>query len=182
MARAMIWLAFCGLILSAGITWGQNTPPSWRPRIRFGRTIRPLTETSRRINRINTPGNRYSAAQPNNTPDNRYPAGAPVGVTATTAISRAITPRTTAISRATIRSIVTIRRPIGAAARSAVNRRTRRSNAVFPLERAQTPPPPPPFVLTPAELAQIDQVLKTWEQKSKEVKTFDAKFVRWSTI
>jgi TIGR03009 family protein len=40
-------------------------------------------------------------------------------------------------------------------------------------------PPPPPFTLSPQEEAQLDRVLKAWEQKSKDIKTFDASFKRW---
>jgi len=40
-------------------------------------------------------------------------------------------------------------------------------------------PPPPPFTLTPQDEAQLDRVLKAWEQKSKDIKTFDCSFVRW---
>ena len=46
--------------------------------------------------------------------------------------------------------------------------------------QAQPPqPPPPPFTLTPQEEVQLDLVLKTWEDKSKNVNTFDCSFVRW---
>jgi TIGR03009 family protein len=38
---------------------------------------------------------------------------------------------------------------------------------------------PPPFTLTQQEEAQLDRVLTAWEQKSKEIKTFDCSFVRW---
>ena len=40
-------------------------------------------------------------------------------------------------------------------------------------------PPAPPFTLTPQEEAQLDRVLTAWEQKSKDIKTFDASFKRW---
>ena len=40
-------------------------------------------------------------------------------------------------------------------------------------------PPPPPFTLTPQEEAQLDNVLRAWEQKSKDIKTFDCSFKRW---
>jgi TIGR03009 family protein len=53
----------------------------------------------------------------------------------------------------------------------------------FPLQQnaAAQPqqPPPPPFTLTPQEDAQLDRVLTAWEQKSKDIKTFDASFKRW---
>jgi TIGR03009 family protein len=55
----------------------------------------------------------------------------------------------------------------------------------FPLQVQQnTPqqpaqPPPPPFTLTAQEEAQLDRVLKAWEQKSKDIKTFDCSFKRW---
>ena len=40
-------------------------------------------------------------------------------------------------------------------------------------------PPPAPFTLTPQEESQLDNVLKAWEQKSKDIKTFDCSFKRW---
>jgi TIGR03009 family protein len=40
-------------------------------------------------------------------------------------------------------------------------------------------PPAPPFTLTPQEDAQLDRVLKAWELKSKDIKTFDCSFKRW---
>src|SRR3989304_1766652 len=40
-------------------------------------------------------------------------------------------------------------------------------------------PPPQPFTLTPQEEAQLDRVLTAWEQKGREIKTFDCSFVRW---
>jgi TIGR03009 family protein len=40
-------------------------------------------------------------------------------------------------------------------------------------------PPPPPFTLTPQEEAQVDRVLNLWEQRNREVKTFDCRFKRW---
>jgi TIGR03009 family protein len=46
------------------------------------------------------------------------------------------------------------------------------------------PPPNPaqapvPFVLSPEEQRQLDQVLAAWEQRNKEVKRFECKFTRW---
>ncbi len=38
-------------------------------------------------------------------------------------------------------------------------------------------PPAPPFVLTPQQLAEVETLLKAWEQK--QVKTFTAAFTRW---
>jgi TIGR03009 family protein len=40
-------------------------------------------------------------------------------------------------------------------------------------------PPPPPFILTPAEQAQVDRLLLFWEKSSKNIKTFRCKFTRW---
>jgi TIGR03009 family protein len=49
-----------------------------------------------------------------------------------------------------------------------------------PAEQPPTAPqPPPPFTLTPPEEAQVDQVLKQWEQHNKDIKTFDCDFKRW---
>lgn len=44
----------------------------------------------------------------------------------------------------------------------------------------QGPPAPPrePFVLTPEEQAQLDQVLRLWEQRSAQIRTFRCKFFR----
>jgi TIGR03009 family protein len=48
----------------------------------------------------------------------------------------------------------------------------------------QTPAPPqaprPPFTLTPQEEAQVDAVLKQWEQRNIQIKTFDCQFKRWT--
>jgi TIGR03009 family protein len=55
----------------------------------------------------------------------------------------------------------------------------------FPLQTQQgaqpqpQQPPPPPFTLTQQDEAQLDRVLKAWEQKSKDIKTFDCSFKRW---
>jgi TIGR03009 family protein len=43
----------------------------------------------------------------------------------------------------------------------------------------QPTPPKPPFTLTPQEEAQVDRVLKLWEDGNKKIKTFDCKFKRW---
>ena len=40
-------------------------------------------------------------------------------------------------------------------------------------------PPPPPFVLTPAEQAQLDRLLLFWEKSSQNIKTFRCNFTRW---
>ena len=46
---------------------------------------------------------------------------------------------------------------------------------------AEQPPsaPQPPFTLTAQEESQVDQVLKQWEQRNQDVKTFDCDFKRW---
>ena len=41
-------------------------------------------------------------------------------------------------------------------------------------------PPRPPFTLTPQEEAQVDGVLKQWEERNREIKTFDCQFKRWT--
>ncbi len=43
----------------------------------------------------------------------------------------------------------------------------------------QTQPLPAPFTLTPPEEAQVDQVLRQWEQRNKKVTSFDCSFRRW---
>ena len=47
----------------------------------------------------------------------------------------------------------------------------------------QEPAPQPlanaPFVLTPQQAAELDQVLNDWQRKSGEVKTLEATFTRW---
>jgi TIGR03009 family protein len=40
-------------------------------------------------------------------------------------------------------------------------------------------PPPPPFTLTAQQLAEVVQVLRSWEQRNSKVKTFDCRFKRW---
>jgi TIGR03009 family protein len=48
----------------------------------------------------------------------------------------------------------------------------------------QTPQQPqsprPPFVLTPQEEAQVDGVLKQWEERNRKIETFDCQFKRWT--
>ena len=41
-------------------------------------------------------------------------------------------------------------------------------------------PPTAPFTLTPQQRAQVVQVLLSWEQRNVKVKTFDARFKRWT--
>ena len=46
--------------------------------------------------------------------------------------------------------------------------------------RRRTPePPPPPFVLSAAEAAELDRVLAAWEQRNKEVHSFECTFHEW---
>jgi len=45
---------------------------------------------------------------------------------------------------------------------------------------AQPQMPQPPFVLAPHEQAQVEQVLRQWERRNQEIKTFDCRFKRWS--
>jgi TIGR03009 family protein len=42
-----------------------------------------------------------------------------------------------------------------------------------------TQAPQRPFTLTPQEAAQLDRVLKLWEDRNRDVKTFDCEFKRW---
>ena len=44
---------------------------------------------------------------------------------------------------------------------------------------AARPQPQPPFVLSPQEEAQLNQVLQAWEQRGQEVHKFDCKFTRF---
>jgi TIGR03009 family protein len=41
------------------------------------------------------------------------------------------------------------------------------------------PPPMAPFTLTPQEQAEVDRVLKLWEENNSKIKTFDCSFSRW---
>ena len=41
------------------------------------------------------------------------------------------------------------------------------------------PPPSPPFVLSPQEEAELDRVLNLWEERNRDIKTFDCRFKRW---
>lgn len=52
----------------------------------------------------------------------------------------------------------------------------------LPTPQQAAPPqnaPGAPFVLTPADEAQLDRMLQYWEQSSAKVKTFSCKFRRW---
>ncbi len=48
-----------------------------------------------------------------------------------------------------------------------------------PTPPAQPAPMGPPFQLSDVEQQFVDQILQMWENKSKDVKTFDCKFNRW---
>ncbi len=48
-----------------------------------------------------------------------------------------------------------------------------------PQQPAVQQPPQPPFTLTPQEEAQIDRVLRQWEERNRDIKTFDCEFKRW---
>ncbi|MCE5267420.1 MAG: TIGR03009 domain-containing protein [Planctomycetaceae bacterium] len=39
--------------------------------------------------------------------------------------------------------------------------------------------PPPPFTLTPEQQAEVDRVLKQWEDHNSTIKTFECDFKRW---
>lgn len=45
---------------------------------------------------------------------------------------------------------------------------------------AQPPAPQVPFVLTPNEMAELDRVLAAWEQRNKEIRSFECKFTLWT--
>ena len=45
--------------------------------------------------------------------------------------------------------------------------------------RAQQQPAQPPFRLSPQEETQVDRVLHQWEQRNRNIKTFDCQFTRW---
>ena len=59
---------------------------------------------------------------------------------------------------------------------------TPRTIRQVPAEEPPAPPsaPKPPFTLTPKEEAEVDRVLNQWEQRGREVKTFDCGFTRWT--
>lgn len=48
-----------------------------------------------------------------------------------------------------------------------------------PAQARPRPPVRPPFVLTPEQQARVEMVLKTWEQSSSRVNTFQCDFIRW---
>src|SRR5687767_2952018 len=49
----------------------------------------------------------------------------------------------------------------------------------LPQPRAAMPPARAPFVLTPQEEQQLNQILSAWEQTSNAVKTYKSQFTRW---
>jgi TIGR03009 family protein len=52
--------------------------------------------------------------------------------------------------------------------------------SAMPPQGSQPPQPPPaPFVLSPMQEAQLDQVLHAWEQQSQSIQTFACKFTRF---
>ncbi len=57
----------------------------------------------------------------------------------------------------------------------------RRSSSVPRRKRRRQPaePPKPPFVLSPEQQAEVDHALDLWEERNREIKTFDCRFKRW---
>ncbi len=174
MARSMLGMAFCGLFFIAGISWGQTVPPNWQtpnpvrpePQPNQGNAppyqpnTTPGSQYPLAAQTHNPPGSQYPAPQPGNPPGNRYQPGNPAD-----GMSDNRYPQ--------LRQQSLPDQP--------VNPQTPTLQRRVPLQRElPAAPPPPPFVLTPAEQAQVDQVLNTWEKKSREVKTFDCKFVRFT--
>lgn len=51
--------------------------------------------------------------------------------------------------------------------------------AAGPMPRAMAQTPPAPFDLTPEQVADVERVLRLWEQRSAGVKTFECRFKRW---
>jgi TIGR03009 family protein len=165
MARSILAAAvLCGLFLVAGIARGQNAPSSWpqpnpiRPETQPGVTNPPPATTN------NPPAGRYPAAtQPNIPPNGQYPAaqGNPYPAAhGNPPDARYPQPQT--------------RQP-----NQPVNPQNPTLEHRGPQPTQPAAPPPPPFVLGPAEQAELDRILNLWEQKSRDVKTFDSKFVRW---
>jgi TIGR03009 family protein len=165
-------VVLCGLSLVAGIVRGQNTPSSWpqsnpiRPDAQPGATSPPTTTAN------NPLGNQYPAAtQPNNPPDGRYPAAQGNSY-----------PGAQGNSHPTQGNPADSRYPQAQPQRQPnqpVNPQNPTLERRTPLNGQPAAPPPPPFVLTPAQQAEIDQILDLWERKGRDVKTFDTKFVRW---
>jgi TIGR03009 family protein len=162
MARSMLWTAFCGLFFAASFSWGQTTPSTWPT----PNPVRPEIPS----NAGNTPayqpnysqGNQYPAAtQPNNSPENRYPAIQPGNATGGTRDNRYPLNQPAQPDQPVNPQIPTLQRRV-------------------PQQQAQPiAVAPPPFQLSAAEQAQVDQLLLAWEQNSRNVKTFDTKFVRF---
>lgn len=182
MARSILAAAvLCGLFLVAGIARGQNTPSSWpqpnpmRPETQPGATNPPPATTN------NPPANRYPAAtQPNNPPNGQYPAvqGNPIpggqGDRYPAAQSNSYPANQGNPADNRYPQAQPQRQP-----NQPVNPQNPTLERRQPLNNQPVAPPPPPFVLTPAQQAEIDQILDLWERKSRDVKTFDTKFVRW---
>jgi TIGR03009 family protein len=175
MARSMLGTAFCGLFFMAGIAWGQSTPSSWPAPNPVRQENQPNAGSQPQYQPNSGQPNQYPAAtQPNNNPPGgQYPAGQP----GNTAVNRN-QPANQLGNQPGVNS--DNRYPqLGQPGQP-----NQPVNPQIPTLQRRTPeaaqpagPPPPPFILTPAQQAEIDQILNTWELKSKEVKTFDSKFV-----
>ena len=147
-------MAVCGLMVSTGICFGQtNSWPNSNP-------IRQENAANAQNNRadggyrqFNPQGNPNDGrTQPGNrTADNRY--GSPENRNATQPNGANQPDQPVAPRNPTLERKLPLQQPVQ--------------------------PPPPPFTLTPQEQAQVDAVLKKWEQMSKEIKTYECKFVLW---
>jgi TIGR03009 family protein len=172
MARMMLGMVFCGLFFIAGMSSGQTTPSTWptpnpmRPENQPNQGNPPVTQPN------NTPGSQYPATQANNPPNDRYPAVQPGNPTDNRYQSGNAAGGATDNRYPQPHPQGLLDQPVHPQYPTLQRR--------LPLEQAKFPTPlPPPFVLTPAEQAQVDQILNTWEQKSRDVKTFDCKVVRF---
>jgi TIGR03009 family protein len=144
-------MAVCGLMVSTGICFGQaNSWPNSNPIRQENAANTQNNRTDGGYQQFNPQGNPNDGrSQPGNrTADNRY--GSPENRNAT--------------------------QPNGAnQPDQPVGPRNPTLERKLPLQQP-VQPPPAPFTLTPQEQAQVDAVLKKWEQMSKEIKTYECKF------
>lgn len=170
---SLTWIASCVLI--AGNTdrvWGQGTypsaPPSGQQYQQYpatggyqagapGRPDQPVDPQLPRLERRAAP---QPYGPPQGEPSGPYPA--PAGSDYRTNAGNAATPAGSG--------------PYGTVSPGAANNA---GAAAGPMPRPMAQTPPAPFDLTPEQVADVERVLRLWEQRSSGVKTFECRFKRW---
>lgn len=185
MARSMLGMAFCGLFFMAGIAWGQTTPATWPTPNPVRQETQPNAGTQPQYQPNTGQRSQYpAAAQPNNPPGGQYQAGQQVNPN-----TNNYQPANQPVNQYGNQPGY---QPVNQPGGMTDNRNQQFRQPGQPDQpvmgqiptlqrRAPDPnqpvPPPAQYQNSPAEQAQVNQILILWQQKSQEVKTFDTKFV-----